>query len=53
MVALGWILFFFVFFMAFWCLLFLFIIVIPGTLKLWLLNNVAPKFMRQLAGIED
>jgi hypothetical protein len=53
MVALGWVLFFAVFFMAFWCLLFLFMIVVPGSMKLFFLNKMAPKFMRELAGLED
>jgi len=52
-IALGWIFFFFVFFMAFWCLLFLFTIVVPGALKLWMLNKIAPKFMKKLAGIAE
>lgn len=53
MVALGWIFFFFIFFMAMWILLFLFTIVVPGSIKLYLINKVAPKFIRELAGLED
>jgi hypothetical protein len=53
MVALGWIFFFFIFFMAMWMLMFLFVIVVPGSIKLFLLHKVAPKFIRELAGLED
>jgi len=52
-VAIGWVISFAVIFMAFWCLMFLFMIVVPGTLKLWMLNNIAPRFIRELAGLED
>jgi len=52
-VALGWIIAFAVIFMAFWCLMFLFMIVVPGSMKLFFLNKLAPKFMRDLAGLED
>ncbi|MBW6484037.1 MAG: hypothetical protein K0B10_13375 [Vicingaceae bacterium] len=53
MVALGWVFFFFIFFMAMWILMFLFTIVVPGSIKLYLINKVAPKFIRELAGLED
>jgi len=53
MVALGWLFFFFIFFLAMWVLLFLFAVVIPGSIKLFLLNKVAPKYIRELAGMED
>ncbi len=52
MITLGWIFFFCVFLMAMWCLLFLFVIVVPGSLKLFFLNKMAPKFMRELAGLD-
>jgi hypothetical protein len=52
-VALGWIFFFFIFFLAMWVLLFLFTVVVPGAIKLWMLNNIAPRFIRELAGLED
>lgn len=53
MIALAWIFFFFIFIMAFWCLLFLFAVVVPGALKLWMLDKIAPKFIKRLAGIEN
>ena len=53
MVALGWLFFFFIFFLAMWVLLFLFTVVVPGSIKLFLLNKVAPKYIRELAGMED
>ena len=53
MITLGWILFFCLFLMALWLLLFLFAIVVPGSLKLFMLNKFAPKFIRELAGLED
>jgi len=53
MIALGWVFFFAVFFMAMWCLIFLFTVVVPGSIKLYMLNNFAPKFIRELAGLED
>lgn len=53
MVAIGWILFFFFFLMAMWCLLFCFTVMIPGALKLFMINKFAPKFVRELAGLED
>lgn len=53
MIAIGWILFFGFFFMAMWVLLFGFVIMIPGAIKLFLLNKIAPKFIRELAGLED
>lgn len=53
MIALGWIFFFFIFFMAMWMLVFLFTVVVPGSIHLWAINNLAPKFIKELAGIED
>jgi hypothetical protein len=53
MITLGWIFFFAIFLMALWMLLFLFTIVVPGSIKLFFLNKLAPKFMRELAGLED
>jgi hypothetical protein len=52
-IALGWLFFFFIFFLAMWVLLFLFTVVVPGSLQLFLLNKVAPKHIRELAGMED
>ena len=51
-IALGWIFFFAVFLMAMWCLLFCFTVMIPGALKLFLLNKIAPNFVKELAGLE-
>lgn len=53
MVSLGFILFFVIFLMAMWLLVFLFTVVVPGSLKLFLLNKVAPRFIRELAGLEE
>ncbi|MCO6500336.1 MAG: hypothetical protein J5I47_08175 [Vicingus serpentipes] len=53
MIALGWVFFFFIFFMAMWILVFLFTVVVPGSIKLWMLNKIAPRFIRELAGLED
>ena len=53
MITLGWIFFFAIFLMALWMLLFLFAIVVPGSIKLFFLNKLPPKFMRELAGLED
>jgi predicted membrane protein len=53
MTTLGTLFFFAVFFMAFWLLLFLFIIVVPGAIHLALLNKIAPKFVRRLAGMDE
>jgi len=52
-VALGWIFFFTVLLMAMWVLLFCFTVMIPNALQLFLLNKIAPKFIRELAGLED
>jgi len=52
-VAIGWVISFAVIFMAFWCLMFLFMIVVPGSIKLFMLNKLAPKFIRDLAGLKD
>jgi len=53
MVAIGWILFFGFFLMAMWVLLFLFTVVVPGSIKLFMLNKIAPKFIRELAGLKE
>ena len=53
MVALGWIFFFCIFFMAMWLLMFLFTIVVPGSLKLFFLHKIAPKHVRELAGLDE
>jgi len=53
MIALGWVFFFCIFFMAMWILLFLFTVVVPESISLWMLNNIAPRFIRKLAGLED
>lgn len=53
MVTLGWLFFFGIFFMAMWMLLFLFTVVVPGAIKLYLINKIAPKFIRELAGLKD
>lgn len=53
MVTLGWLFFFCIFFMAMWMLMFLFTIVVPGSIKLYLINKIAPKFIRELAGLKD
>lgn len=39
--------------MALWMLIFLFTVVVPGSIKLFMLNKMAPKFIRELAGLED
>ncbi|MDT8410835.1 MAG: hypothetical protein RQ875_00110 [Vicingaceae bacterium] len=53
MQTLGWIFFFFIFFLAMWVLMFLFTVVIPGSLKLFFINKIAPRFIRELAGLEE
>jgi len=53
MIALGWVFFFFIFFMAMWILVFLFTVVVPGSIKLWMLNKIAPRFIKELAGLEE
>lgn len=53
MVALGWIFFFVIFLMALWMLVFLFTVMVPGAIKLFMLNKFAPKFVRELAGLDD
>ncbi|MCB0380919.1 MAG: hypothetical protein KDD24_06635 [Flavobacteriales bacterium] len=53
MVSLGWIFFFVIFLMALWMLIFLFTVVVPGSIKLFMLNKMAPKFIRELAGLEE
>ncbi|MCB0402538.1 MAG: hypothetical protein KDD41_10675 [Flavobacteriales bacterium] len=52
MVALGFILFFVIFFMAMWLLVFLFTVVVPGSIKLFLLNKFGPTWAKKLAGLE-
>lgn len=51
MVSLGFILFFCIFFMAMWLLIFLFTVVVPASLKLFLLNKFGPKWAKDLAGL--
>ncbi len=51
--ALGWIIAFSVIFMAFWCLIFLFAVVVPGSIKLFLLNKFGPTWAKKLAGLEE
>lgn len=53
MVSLGWIFFFVIFLGAFWVLLFLFTIVVPGAINLFFLNKIAPKFVKDLADSLD
>lgn len=53
MQTLGWVFFFFIMLLAMWVLMFLFTVVVPGALKLFFLNKFAPKFIRELAGMED
>ena len=50
MVGLAFLIFFFFFFMAMWCLVFLFTVVVPGSIKLAILNKVAPRMVERLAG---
>ncbi|WP_170228029.1 hypothetical protein [Vicingus serpentipes] len=50
MVSFGFVLFFIFLFMAMWCLLFLFTIVVPGSIQLAILSKVAPKLLDKLAG---
>lgn len=52
MVSLGFILFFIIFFMAMWLLIFLFTVVIPGSIKLYLLNKFGPTWAKKLAGLD-
>ena len=52
MVSLGFISFFIIFFMAMWVLIFLFTVVVPGSLKLFLLNKFGPKWAKDLAGLK-
>jgi hypothetical protein len=53
MVSLGFIFFFIIFFMAMWVLMFLFTIVVPGAIKLYLLNKFGPTWAKRLAGLVD
>ena len=50
MVSFGFLLFFIFFFMAMWCLIFLFTVVVPGSIKLAILSKVAPRLLENLAG---
>lgn len=50
MVSLGFLFFFIIFFMAMWLLVFLFTVVVPGSMKLAILNKVAPRMVERLAG---
>ncbi|MGB0887949.1 MAG: hypothetical protein ACPGSL_07495 [Vicingaceae bacterium] len=53
MVSLGVLFFLFIFFMAMWVLMFLFTIVVPGSIKLFLLNKFGPTWAKRLAGLEE
>ncbi len=53
MVSLGVLFFFFIFFMAMWVLMFLFTVVVPGSIKLFLLNKFGPTWAKRLAGLEE
>jgi hypothetical protein len=53
MVSLGVLFFFIILFMAMWLLMFLFIIVVPGSIKLFLLNKFGPTWAKKLAGLVD
>jgi len=50
MVSLGFLFFFIIFFMAMWLLVFLFTVVVPGSIKLAILNKMAPRLVERLAG---
>ena len=52
MVNLGLIFFFFIFFMAMWLLVFLFTVVVPGSIKLFMLNKFGPTWAKKLAGLD-
>jgi uncharacterized membrane-anchored protein len=53
MVSLGLIFFFIIFFMAMWLLVFLFTVVVPASIKLFLLNKFGPTWAKRLAGLVD
>ena len=53
MESLGFLFFFIIFFMAMWLLVFLFTVVVPGSIKLFLLNKFGPKWAKRLAGLID
>jgi len=53
MVLVGVLLFFLVFFGSFWILLFLFTVVVPSSIKLFLLKKYGPTWMKRLAELED
>lgn len=50
MVSLGFLFFFIIFFMAMWLLVFLFTVVVPGSIKLAMINKIAPRLVERLAG---
>jgi len=50
MVSLGFLFFLIIFFMAMWMLVFLFTVVVPGSMKLAMLNKIAPRLVERLAG---
>lgn len=50
MVTLGLLFFLCIFFMAMWLLVFIFTVVVPGSIKLALLNKVMPSLVERLAG---
>jgi hypothetical protein len=39
--------------MAFWVLLFLFTVVVPASIKLFLLNKFGPTWAKEMAGLKD
>tara|TARA_B100000809_G_scaffold168942_1_gene166259 strand:- start:13059 stop:13220 length:162 start_codon:yes stop_codon:yes gene_type:complete len=53
MVSLGFIFFFFILFMAFWVLLFLFTVVVPASIQLFILNKFGPPWAKEMAGLKD
>jgi len=53
MVTLGLIFFFIILFMAFWVLMFLFIVVVPGSIQFFVLNKFGPSWAKKLAGLEE
>jgi len=53
MVMAGVLFFFLIFFMAMWMLVFLFTVVVPGSIKLFLLNKYGPTWAKRLAGLVD
>ena len=53
MASLGLLFFFFILFLAMWVLMFLFTVVVPGAIKLALLNKFGPTWAKRLAGLEE